>query len=139
MSNKTRLQTNNTNLQSLIDKANSLPDAGSSGELPLQIVNQSGIVSSTAAGNVIYSVATLSGGIDIREATLVYQSPPGRYRHALDEGLLLNTPIIVLTSGTITMPSLSEYSLRTIVSGSGYKIYKYVMESDDPIEEEIPF
>jgi hypothetical protein len=31
MSNKTRLQTNNTNLQALIDKANSLPDAGGSG------------------------------------------------------------------------------------------------------------
>lgn len=31
MSNKTRLQTNNTNLQSLIDKANALPDAGSGG------------------------------------------------------------------------------------------------------------
>ena len=29
MSNKTRLQTNNTNLQALIDKANALPDAGS--------------------------------------------------------------------------------------------------------------
>ena len=27
MSNKTRLQTNNTNLQALIDKANTLPDA----------------------------------------------------------------------------------------------------------------
>ena len=33
MSNKTRLQTNNINLQDLIDKANNLPDAGSgSGE-----------------------------------------------------------------------------------------------------------
>lgn len=31
MSNKTRLQTNNINIQSLIDKANSLPDAGSGG------------------------------------------------------------------------------------------------------------
>lgn len=31
MSNKTRLQTNNTNLQALIDKANALPDAGSGG------------------------------------------------------------------------------------------------------------
>lgn len=31
MSNKTRLQTNNTNLQALIDKANSLPDADSGG------------------------------------------------------------------------------------------------------------
>ena len=31
MSNKTRLQTNNTNLQSLIDKANALPEAGSGG------------------------------------------------------------------------------------------------------------
>jgi hypothetical protein len=31
MSNKSRLQTNNTNLQSLIDKANALPDAGGSG------------------------------------------------------------------------------------------------------------
>lgn len=28
MSNKTRLQTNNTNLQALIDKANALPEAG---------------------------------------------------------------------------------------------------------------
>lgn len=31
MSNKTRLQTNNTNIQALIDKANALPDAGGSG------------------------------------------------------------------------------------------------------------
>lgn len=31
MSNKTRLQTNNTNLQALINKANALPDAGSGG------------------------------------------------------------------------------------------------------------
>jgi hypothetical protein len=31
MSNKTRLQTNNTNLQALINKANTLPDAGSGG------------------------------------------------------------------------------------------------------------
>ena len=31
MSNKTRLQTNNTNLQELINKANALPDAGSGG------------------------------------------------------------------------------------------------------------
>lgn len=31
MSNKTRLQTNNTNLQALIDKANALPDAEGSG------------------------------------------------------------------------------------------------------------
>ena len=31
MSNKTRLQTNNTNLQALINKANALPDAGGSG------------------------------------------------------------------------------------------------------------
>lgn len=31
MSNKTRLQTNNMNLQALIDKANALPDAGSGG------------------------------------------------------------------------------------------------------------
>lgn len=31
MSNKSRLQTNNINIQALIDKANSLPDAGSGG------------------------------------------------------------------------------------------------------------
>jgi hypothetical protein len=31
MSNKSRLQTNNTNLQALINKANTLPDAGSGG------------------------------------------------------------------------------------------------------------
>jgi len=30
MSNKSRLQTNNTNLQALIDKANNLPDADTS-------------------------------------------------------------------------------------------------------------
>ena len=33
MSNKSRLQTNNTNLQALINKANALPDAGSGGSL----------------------------------------------------------------------------------------------------------
>lgn len=31
MSNKSRLQTNNTNLQALINKANALPDAGGGG------------------------------------------------------------------------------------------------------------
>jgi hypothetical protein len=33
MSNKTRLQTNNINLQALIDKANALPDAGGEGSV----------------------------------------------------------------------------------------------------------
>lgn len=36
MSNKTRLQTNNTNLQSLIDKANSLPDISSGGSASIE-------------------------------------------------------------------------------------------------------
>lgn len=33
MSNKSRLQTNNTNLESLIEKANTLPDAGAGAEM----------------------------------------------------------------------------------------------------------
>lgn len=37
MSNKQRLQTNNTNLQSLIDKANTLPDVGSGSVTPVVI------------------------------------------------------------------------------------------------------
>ena len=39
MSNKSRLQTNNTNLQALIDKANSLPDAGSGGSGGVETYN----------------------------------------------------------------------------------------------------
>ena len=40
MSNKTRLQTNNTNLQVLINKVNALPDAGGPSTCTLTIENQ---------------------------------------------------------------------------------------------------
>lgn len=83
-----------------------------------------GFVNSTAAGSVIYVINTLDG-ITTASTTLNYFSMTKKYRCALDTSLLANTPIIVLTTGTITMPAAYGYTLETIASGTGYGVYKY--------------
>lgn len=75
MSNKTRLQTNNTNLQLLIDKANALPDAGSGGGASVE----------TCTLVVEGSVMVLTG--------LIYQN-------ALGEAVVINADPITPASGT---------------------------------------
>ena len=63
MSNKSRLQTNNENLQLLIDKANELPDAGSGGGVETCMVAFSytsisllGIIYTSDKGGVVSSI-----------------------------------------------------------------------------------
>lgn len=60
MSNKIRLQTNNTNLQALIDKANALPEAGSGGGGSVETCT---VEITSDDGNVaMYSATTFQNG-----------------------------------------------------------------------------
>jgi hypothetical protein len=62
MSNKSRLQTNNTNLQALINKANALPDAGGgSGGGSVETCNLSLTPGTTAT--IVYNTIDDSGNI----------------------------------------------------------------------------
>lgn len=107
---------------SIFGVAGSYEGSGSSSSLP---TISSGFVESTATGSVIYTI-NLNGSISTTQADLVYLSFAKKYRHPLGEGLLANTPIIVLTSGTITMPTATGYTATLIASGTGYAVYKYV-------------
>lgn len=84
-------------------------------------------VASTAEGSVIYSRIqdTDNMTIALNQQTLVYQQGPNKYRTTINEYIPLNTPVIILTTGTVTMPSLGGYSPTLVTSGTGYYIYKY--------------
>ena len=93
MSNKSRLQTNNTNLQALINKANNLPDAGSGGsdggsvetcavtillDSPLAVENPSCTVYYTNGSNTVQNyildnpIFGSSFTIEIAKNTIIY-------------------------------------------------------------------
>ena len=70
MSNKSRLQTNNSNLQSLIDKANALPNAGSgSGSV------ETCTVTITTDSITRYSVTKYVNGAFVTECEKGYGEP----------------------------------------------------------------
>jgi hypothetical protein len=68
MSNKSRLQTNNTNLQALIDKANALPDAGGSGGASIE--TYTGSLSATLAQSLsTFTIVYTDKNLDIQSVT----------------------------------------------------------------------
>lgn len=91
-----------------------------------------GFVNSTAEGSVIYTYE-FNGAPTTIMSSLVYMAGPNKYRHPFDERLIANTPIIVLTSGTITMPTTEGYICNQIASGTGYAVYKYVEDTDEDL------
>lgn len=87
MSNKSRLQTNNTNLQALIDKANALPDAESGGG-SAEVVTGSIVANSPLGvegtvyyvnGNGVLQQISSVGEISVMKHSLIYvaQGPSG--------------------------------------------------------------
>lgn len=109
-------------------------DGGSSSNLP--IVGDTGFMNSSAEGKIIYTMDS-SDGIIFVNTDLMYFNMTKKYRYPLDATILVDTPIIVLTTGTVTMPTSTVYALETIATGTGYSIFRYTV-SDGPIEEEIP-
>lgn len=101
------------------------PSSGSSiSSLPT--VGESGLVTSTAEGLVIYTILSQSGeSLSTVSNRLMYASYPKDYRAPLEKMLLEHTPVIVLTSGTVTMPTAVGYTIDTIASGTGYYVYRY--------------
>lgn len=103
MSYNTKLQTNNTNLQSLIDKANALPDAGS-GEGTGTETEYDCEISFNALSDVVYSFDAL------RDGTLTY----GTFM-PIDAGSLS----LIVNKGTIFHACKIDYSAFASVATSG--------------------
>lgn len=97
-----------------------------SGSNPYLPTISTGFVSSTAEGTIVYTCIQ-SDGISTYEGTLSYFAQTKKYRYPMDEALLANTPIIVLSSGNISMPTATGYSLRLIASGTGYSVFTYTV------------
>ena len=78
-------------------------------------------IRSTAAGNMIYAIVDTSGTIGYIKSTL--NSAGSRYIATLTQEALTNSPIIVISSGTITFPTASGCTVTKIASGTGYAVY----------------
>ena len=99
MSNKSRLQTNNTNLQALINKANALPEAGSGG-------------GGSAEGCVLELLADAPMGEDL--ITIYSVDPEGQITVTTTDGfdLMLGISIVCLKNSLVysTTPFFSTMS-----------------------------
>ena len=100
----------------------------------IQTLGSSGFIQSTAEGRLIYA-SVYQEGIVTNVVNLSYFSQTKRYRYTMDEAALANTPIIVLTSGTVTMPNVSGYRYYNLANGTGYQVYAYEPENGE--EEEV--
>lgn len=97
--------------------------------MPISILDSDIIIRSTAPGTVISTVVTLNG-LTTFQQDLTYAPGPQRYQ-LLPDGLIIDTPVIILTSGTITITIPDGYTTTLIASGTDYKIYKFnISESD---------
>lgn len=101
MSNKSRLQTNNTNLQALIDKANNLPEAGSGG---------GSVETCTVTLNVADSVGV---NRSYRIVCMTYEN--GEY---YDSG-----GMVFSKQPPTTFYNVPKFSLLTIIRGIGSTIH----------------
>lgn len=128
MSNKTRLQQNNINLQSLVDKANSLPDSGSgSGSSSITTIGNGiddmlGTIRSTASAKI---VSIIFNDEIIIESTNFTSISSTLYRASLYGNVVAGSAITIITTGTVTMPTVAGFTLNTVYSDSNCKIYSY--------------
>ena len=111
MSNKTRLQTNNTNLQALIDKANALPDAGSSGGGSVETCTVN--ILSTTESTIIGTVVNNNGEL---ETSIVTATGFNYFHSGTMEDILCGSTFVIIPN--------SSYSI-TISSGSATIVQEY--------------
>ena len=107
--------------------------ASSGSGTSIETVGSSVLLQSTAEGSVIY-VINSSRGITTVSTNLNYFTQTKKYRIYLDTETLLSTPIIVLTSGTVTF-TVSGYTTTQIASGTGY--FVYTLEVQDEVADDI--
>lgn len=106
----------------------------------IETTNVTVMVNSTAEGSVIYASYLSTTGVTIEQNTLTYFAATRKYR-AIISDVVLHTPVVVLTSGTITMSEPSGYAATLVTSGTGYLIYEFsrnesgggLPDIDDPI------
>ena len=97
MSNKTRLQTNNTNLQALIDKANALPEAGSGGSASVETCTVT--IDDNDCGAFDWAYLTVYRN----NVCSVIQTPPFEEESHTITDVVCNSCIVV--TGAMGMPS----------------------------------
>lgn len=128
MSNKTRLQTNNTNLQALIDKANALPDAegGSGGAetctlnvLVANVFLQSTfclLISSTGFTNDTVVPLYYINGMHMSDHITIEELPAGHQVIKLNNVLIGSTVNVIFGSSENNY----EWGMATTLDSSNY-------------------
>jgi hypothetical protein len=123
MSNKSRLQTNNTNLQALIDKANALPDAGSGsgGEVETctirllaspSVTNQTmQVIASIYENNII---ATVNKTVDV-----FFDREEGTGSISSTLNVINNTPVTLIFSQSAPSASVATLGDATFICNNG--------------------
>jgi hypothetical protein len=118
MSNKTRLQTNNTNLQALIDKANALPEAGG---------GSSGGSVETYSGSI---TATLVMSPDLSQITVFYMDETLTTKSISSPASPFNFSVIKNSVIFVKGGMLTAKSGCTILGGSSGQ-YAYQITADN--------
>ena len=99
MSNKSRLQTNNTNLQALIDKANALPDAGGSGGASVETCT---VTITTDRAVLLYGVTRYVDGILMCESDRGYGETEFTFDNVV-KGSCLTVVFLGLDASSLTV------------------------------------
>lgn len=111
MSNKSRLQTNNINLQALVNKANALPDAGGSGSM------RTCTITINSASYIDFICATTM--VDGKLSSYWFSEFNGSYYSKTIENVVCDTTIGLNTY--VVMPVVSSTgSAEATLCGNGY-------------------
>lgn len=91
---------------------------GSSGDNSClcETINATLLMRSTATGSVIYTIRDMDGSLACRQDT--FNKMGSTYGCSIEAVALCNTPIVIISSGTITFTSGT-----LITSGTGYAVY----------------
>lgn len=94
---------------------------------------------SDSPATIIYTYINAEGNLDTFIEDFMYFTVMRCYQGWIEPTTVVDTPIIVLSSDEVTMPTSPMYYLHTLARGTGYTVYKYTYPPiTDPEEGDIP-
>lgn len=111
---------------------------GSGGDSTIKTSGTEFVIDSTSEGSVIYS-QLVDGRITIQQVDLHFLYAYGGYIALMPDAIPLDTPIIILTSGTVNVEEqVGDCYTEQLASGTGYSVYNIYATTYEPEEGEIP-
>ena len=94
---------------------------------------------SDSPATIIYTYINAEGNLDTFIEDFMYMAVLRGYMGWIEPTTVVDTPIIVLSSDEVAMPTSPSYYLHTLARGTGYTVYKYTNPYiTDPEEGDIP-